>query len=528
MYRINQVRLPIGFNQNNLSAYLAEKLKLNKNCLSSVELYKLSIDARDKDDLHYKAGIVFDVQGKINASKYKNIDIYEPDDLSVEKWQGHSEHVVVVGSGPSGLFAGIRLIESGAKVTIVERGYEMSKRQKAVSELMDKGILDIKSNIQFGEGGAGTFSDGKLNTGIKSKYIRLVLETFHKFGADKNILYDARAHIGTDVLSKVIVNMREYFKSLGGKVLFETKFVDFVENAGAVCGAVLEQGDKVWTESCNRIILAIGHSSRDTIRKLRDRNILFKKKPFSLGYRIEHLQEDINASQYGVSENARLLPPADYHLVEHVGDRVVYSFCMCPGGVVVPAMSEEGTIVTNGMSYHARDGKNSNSAILVSVGIDDFPSDDELSGIDMQEEIEKKAYLKSNSYKATVQRLGDFLDGVPTTKLGKVTPSYKPGYVLGSVEDLLPDYVVSVLKVGIPKLASKLKCFDDKDALLTASETRSSAPYQIIRNNNMETHITGLCAIGEGAGFAGGIVSSAVEGLKCADIIIKNHNNSFE
>lgn len=528
MYRINQVRLPIGFKEGQLSDYLAEKLKLNKSSLMSVELYKLSIDARDKNDLHYKAGIVFDVNGKFNVNRYKNIDIYNPEDLSVEKWKGEDKHVIVVGSGPSGLFAGIRLIESGAKVTIVERGYEMSKRKKAVAELMENGVLDTKSNIQFGEGGAGTFSDGKLNTGIKSKYIRLVLETFHKFGADKNILYDARAHIGTDVLSNVIVNMREYFKSLGGRVLFETKFIDFEENNNAIRGAVLECNGKVWTEACDKIVLAIGHSSRDTIRKLRNRNILFKKKPFSLGYRIEHLQEDINSSQYGISDNARLLPPADYHLVEHVGDRVVYSFCMCPGGVVVPAMSEEGTIVTNGMSYHARDGINSNSAILVSVGINDFPSDDELSGIDMQEEIEKKAYLKSNSYKATVQRLGDFLDGVPTTKLGKVTPSYKPGYVLGSVEDLLPDYVVYALKVGIPKLASKLKCFDDNDALLTASETRSSAPYQVVRNSDMETSVSGLIAIGEGAGFAGGIVSSAVEGLKCADIIIKNHNNCFE
>lgn len=528
MYRINQVRLPIGFKEDKLVDYLAEKLKLNKSSLATVELYKLSIDARDKSDLHYKAGIVFDVIGKFNHTKYKNIDIYEPEDLAVDKWKGTSSHIVVVGSGPSGLFAAIRLIESGAKVTIVERGYEMSKRKKAVAELMESGCLDTKSNIQFGEGGAGTFSDGKLNTGIKSKYIRLVLETFHKNGADKNILYDARAHIGTDVLSTVIVNMREYFKSLGGRVLFETKFIDFEEKGGVLTGAVLENNGKVWTEPCDKVVLAIGHSSRDTIRKLRDRSIAFKKKPFSLGYRIEHLQADINTAQYGSSALAKQLPPADYHLVEHVGDRVVYSFCMCPGGVVVPAMSEEGTIVTNGMSYNARDGVNSNSAILVSVGINDFPSEDELSGIEMQEEIEKKAFNKSNSYKATVQTVGDFLNGVPTTKLGKVTPSYRPGFSLGSVEDVLPEFVVSTLKVGIPKLANKLKCFSDKDAILTAAETRSSAPYQVVRNLDMETTISGLFAIGEGAGFAGGIVSSAVEGLKCADIIIKNHNNCFE
>ena len=528
MYRINQVRLPIGFKESDLGKVLAEKLKLNTALLRDIELFKLSIDARDKNDLHYKAGILFDVEGKFNLAKYKNVDIYEKEDLSVGNWQGGQKKVFVIGSGPSGLFAAIRLAESGAKVTIVERGQEMSKRQKTVQELMEKGVFNTKTNIQFGEGGAGTFSDGKLNTGIKSKYIRLVLETFHRFGADKNILYDARAHIGTDVLSKVIVNMREYFKSLGGQVLFETRFMEFSEKNGVIDKITLESSDKLWQEDADIVVLAIGHSSRDTIRTLRDRKIEFKKKPFSLGYRIEHLQEDINIAQYGTSREAKLLPPADYHLVEHIGDRVVYSFCMCPGGVVVPAMSEEGTIVTNGMSYNARDGINSNSALLVSVGINDFPSDDPLSGVEMQEEIEKKAYGKSGSYRATVQLVGDFLKGQSSTKLGRVIPSFKPGFVLGSVEDILPEFVVSALKEGIVKLDNKLKGFASYDAVLTGAETRSSAPYQIIRNADMETGIKGIYAIGEGAGFAGGIVSSAVEGLKCADILIKNSTNCFE
>ena len=314
MYRINQVRLPIGFKESDLGKVLAEKLKLNTALLRDIELFKLSIDARDKNDLHYKAGILFDVEGKFNFAKYKNVDIYEKEDLSVGNWQGGQKNVFVIGSGPSGLFAAIRLAESGAKVTIVERGQEMSKRQKTVQELMEKGVLNTKTNIQFGEGGAGTFSDGKLNTGIKSKYIRLVLETFHRFGADKNILYDARAHIGTDVLSKVIVNMREYFKSLGGQVLFETRFVEFSEENGVIDKITLESSDKLWQEDADIVVLAIGHSSRDTIRTLRDRKIEFKKKPFSLGYRIEHLQEDINIAQYGTSREAKLLPPADYHL----------------------------------------------------------------------------------------------------------------------------------------------------------------------------------------------------------------------
>lgn len=528
MYRINQVRLPIGFDESQLLEVVAQKLRVRESLLYNVELYKLSIDARDKSDLHYKAGIIFDCEKKLDVHKIKNLELYHKEDCAVKKWQGNLEKIVVVGSGPSGLFAGIRLAESGAKVVIVERGYEMSKRQKAVDDLMENGVLDVKSNIQFGEGGAGTFSDGKLNTGIKSKYIRLVLETFHKFGADRKILYDAKAHIGTDVLSKVIVNMREYFISLGGQVLFETKFVDFNEIGGMITGAILESDNRIWVEDCDKIILAIGHSSRDTVRKLRDRNIKLKQKAFSLGYRIEHLQKDINLSQYGDSDLASMLPAADYHLVEHVGERVLYSFCMCPGGVVVPAMSEYGTIVTNGMSYNARDKVNSNSAILVSVGVNDFPSEDVLSGIDMQEEIERKAYSKTNSFCATVQRVGDFLKGVPSTKLGKVIPSFKPGYVLGSVEDILPDFVVSTIKSGLPRLASSLKAFSDEDAILTGVESRSSAPYQIIRDSNMQTCVKNLFAIGEGAGFAGGIVSSAVEGLKCADIIIQNNNNCLD
>ncbi len=521
MYKINEIRLPLNYNESDFASILAKKLRIDKDKIEFVELSRLSIDARDKGDLHYKASFVFEANA-FDYTKHKGVTTYSPEDLSVAKWQGGEGRTIVVGSGPSGLFAAIRLIESGAKVTIVERGYEMSKRQKAVDNLMKNGVLDAKSNIQFGEGGAGTFSDGKLNTGIKSKYIKLVLSTFHKFGANKNILYDARPHIGTDILSQVIVNMRNYFLSLGGEVLFETRFVDFECENGSIVSAQVESDGERYSIPCKRIVLAIGHSSRDTIRSLFGKKIEFKQKPFSLGYRIEHLQEDVNISQYGTSANAKLLPPADYHLVEHVGDRVVYSFCMCPGGVVVPAMSEEGTFVTNGMSYNSRSGVNSNSAILVSIATSDFPSSHPLAGVEMQEELEKRAYQKTGSYKATVQKVGDFLAGVPSTSLGRVKPTITPGYELGSVEDLMPDFVISALQTGIPKLARKLKCFADEDALLTGSETRSSAPYWVVRDNTMQIGIQGLYAIGEGAGFAGGIVSSAVEGLKCADIIIEN------
>ena len=528
MYRINQMSLPIGFDKSNLREYLSDKLKVRASRLKSVELFKLSIDARDKSNLCYRAGIVFDIDGQFDIKRYKNVEVYTKDIDCVKKWTAEPRKIVIVGAGPSGLFAGLRLAESGADVTIIERGYEMSKRKSAVEKMMNEGILDPISNIQFGEGGAGTFSDGKLNTGIKSKHISTVLETFHKFGADENILYDARPHIGTDVLSSVIVNMREYMKSLGVKVLFEHKFVGVEFKNGIIYSISIETPDGMINMACDELVLAIGHSSRDTIRMLFDNNLDIKQKPFSLGYRIEHLQSNINRAQYGDSLEVRNLPPADYHLVEHVGDRVVYSFCMCPGGVVVPATSEIGSVVTNGMSYNNRGGVNSNSALLVSVSTADFPSEHPLSGIDLQEKYERYAYKKTGCYKAVVQRVGDFLEGKSTVKLGSVKSTYLPGVVMGTVEDMLPKFVVDAIKIALPRLGKKLKGFDDPDALLVGVETRSSAPYQVIRGADMQTNMEGVYAIGEGAGWAGGIVSSAVEGLKCADILIKNTTNCFE
>lgn len=521
MYKINQLTLPVNFDKNNLAKYISTKLKLDISKIKDVKLLKLSIDARDKNNLCYKSTIAFNVVGKLNCNKFKNIECYEPPKNFELKWNGGEKRIVIVGSGPSGLFAGLALAEAGAKVTILERGYEMSARKIAVENMMKKGVLDEVSNIQFGEGGAGTFSDGKLNTGIKSPHINYVLETFHKHGAPENILYDARPHIGTDILSEVIVNIRERVKSLGGEVLFQHKMISYkLNDNGTVCAVVVETPNGVVNMPCDYLILAIGHSSRDTVRMLFDNKMLIKQKPFSMGFRIEHLQEEINTSQYGTSNDASKLPPADYHVVEHVSNnRVVYSFCMCPGGVVVPAMSEKNTIVTNGMSYNARDMINSNSAILVGVNTSDFPSEHPLSGLELQEKYEKYAYQKVGKYSATVQRVGDFLSGQPTTKLGKVIPSFMPSVTLGSVEDMMPDYIISSIKEALPKIAKRVSAFADPDAILTGVETRSSAPYQMVRDGSMMSTVKGIYTIGEGAGFAGGIVSSAVEGLKCATIL---------
>ena len=522
MYKINNIVLPLEFDRNNLEYYIATKLRCDVSKISNAKLIKLSIDARKKSDIKYIASLKFDMTGKVNLSKLK-IEEYISPKVFQKKWQGGNKNIVIVGSGPSGLFAGLTLSKSGAKVTIIERGYSMEKRIATVNNLMQKGILDTKSNIQFGEGGAGTFSDGKLNTNTHSPLIREVLETFYRYGADENILYDARPHIGTDVLSSVIVNMRKSLEDMGSKVLFEHTLTGINYNNGKIASIEVETPKGKINLPCDILILAIGHSSRDTVRMLYKCGIEFKQKPFSMGYRIEHLQEDISKSQYG--DSYKYLPPADYHLSEHVDNgRVLYTFCMCPGGVVVPAMSEVGTIVTNGMSYHARDGRNANSALLVNVNTTDFPSSHPLSGIDLQEKYERLANANQIGYNATVQRLEDFLQGKATTKLGRVIPSYKPGYNLGRVDTLLPDYIVETIRLGINKLDQKLKGFADPDACLTGIESRSSAPYQVIRED-MEINNSNIYMIGEGAGFAGGIVSSSVEGIKVADKILSKFGN---
>lgn len=519
MYKINQFSLPLDFDKNNLKYYLSKKLKLKD--IRDIKLSKLSLDAREKSNLKYVANIIFDTSENLNIKRFKNLDIYSPKQKSQKIWKGEKKNIIIVGSGPSGLFAGLTLANSGQNVIILERGYEMTKRKLAVDNLMNNGILDEVSNIQFGEGGAGTFSDGKLNTGIKSEHIESVLETFVKFGANESILYDSRPHVGTDILSEVIVNIRKHLESLGSKILFEHKFKELILENDCIKAVKVDTpaGEKILP--CDELIMAIGHSSRDTIRTLYSQGLELKSKPFSMGFRIEHLQRDINISQYGENADMRYLPPADYHLAEHLDNgRVIYTFCMCPGGVVVPAMSEENTIVTNGMSYHARDGENSNSALLINVNPEDFESTHPLSGIELQEKYERYAYQKAGGYSATVQRVGDFLESKPTIKLGRVKPSFKPNFTLGSVEDMLPKFVIDSLKLGLPVLNKRLKNFADPDAILTGVETRSSAPYQVIRGQDMESNIKGLYMIGEGAGFAGGIVSSAVEGIKIANILI--------
>lgn len=513
--------MSIDFDKSDLKNIVASKLKINKDAIADLKLTKLSLDARKKEDIHYVATCTFNCNIKINKTKFKNLTTFEPNFHTQNLWNNVKKNIIIVGSGPAGLFAALEFIKAGQKVTILERGYDMPRRKKAVENLMEKSILDTKSNIQFGLGGAGTFSDGKLNTGTKSEYINLVLETFHKFGANENILYDSKPHIGTDILSSVIDNMAKYIISQGSDILYEHRVVDVVIQNNKIAGVKVDTPMGEIIMPCDLLIMAIGHSSRDTIRSLYNSGLNIIQKPFSMGFRIEHLQSDINYSQYGEVAWRGILPPADYHLAIHLDSgRVVYTFCMCPGGVVVPSMSEDGTIVTNGMSYSSRDGINANSALLVTINPKDFPTDHPLSGIELQEKYERFAYSKTNSYRATIQRVGDFLESKPTTHLGKVKPTYKPGYELGSVEDMLPEFMIESIREALPKLNNILVGFAHPDALLTAIESRSSAPYQVPRDKEMQSNIAGLYMIGEGSGFAGGIMTSAVEGIKVANIII--------
>lgn len=527
MYKYNELKIDVGveITDEKLKELLAIKLKLDESEINYVKVDRLSLDARQKNNIHYKSNVIFDVNKKLNIKNYKNVVLYTRAIKEKLRWKGESKNIIIVGTGPSGLFAGLKLCNAGMNVTFLERGYSMDKRISAVNKMMSDGVLDEKSNIQFGEGGAGTFSDGKLNTGTNSELVVDVLDTFCQYGASNEILYSNRPHIGTDVLSKVIVNIRNYMLEKGCTFLWEHRLKE-ISADGSLKSIIVETPDGEKEMTCDILILAIGHSSRDTVRGLYSKGMEFKQKPFSLGFRIEHLQKDIDFSQYGEMSFRNVLPPADYHLSTHLpSGRGVYTFCMCPGGVVVPATSENGHVVTNGMSYSTRDGVNSNSAILVSVAPEDFPSEHPLSGLDLQDSLEEYAYNKTNSFYAVVQKVGDFLNGKESSVLGKVTPTYKPGYVLGSVEDMLPKMLIDDLKVGIIELDKKLNGFASSDACLTGIESRSSAPYQVIRNESMETNIKNVYMIGEGAGMAGGIVSSAVEGLKVAKILIEKYNN---
>ena len=514
MIRINNLKVYEDLSEEELLDFVLRKNKLNKNDVKSWYIFKKSIDARDKNNVHYVYTLDLELNGD-KEKKFDKVQKYEPPKFEVKR--NSKYRPIIVGFGPSGMFAGLVLAECGLKPIILEQGNSVDQRIKDVEEFRKNGKLNTSSNIQFGEGGAGTFSDGKLNTGNSSIYSRFVLEEFVKFGAPKEILYTAKPHIGTDNLVNVVKNIREYIKSKGGEVLFGEKVTDFTFENGKIKSVIASK-----TYETDSVILAIGHSSRDTIKKLLEKGVGIKPKDFAVGVRIEHLQRKINEAQYGNKTKLKL-PSADYKLVYHTNsDRVVYSFCMCPGGEVMASSSEENTIVTNGMSRFARDGENANSALLVNVKTTDF-GDTPLGGIEFQEVLEKKAFeYGGGNYYAPCQRVEDYIKGIKTQEFGKVKPTYKPGVTKVDINEILPKFVNDALKEAIVELDKKLVGFADGDSLLTGVETRTSSAVQITRDKEtMLSNIMGLYPCGEGAGYAGGIMTSAIDGIRCAIKLIE-------
>ncbi len=518
MLRINNFKIRKDLSDSEILDLAIEKNNLNKDDITNIFISKKSIDARKKDDVHYSYSIDFEVKNE-NSSKYKKfakVKKLEYPQFNINRKS--TLRPVIVGAGPAGLFAGLTLVQNGFKPIIIEQGKNVEERKKDIEEFQKTGKLDTLSNVQFGEGGAGTFSDGKLTSGINSPYCRKVLEEFVNFGAPKQILYLTKPHIGTDNLINIIKNMREYIISKGGEFLFNEKVTDFEFIDNQISAVYCSK--KIETDS---VILAIGHSSRDTFEKLYAKGIKMEAKDFSVGVRIEHLQSEINKAQYGTLTKLKL-PPAEYKLAYHSPSKhSCYTFCMCPGGQVMASSSEEGTIVTNGMSNFARDGVNANSALLVGVTTANFDSTSPLNGMYFQKDLEEKAFrLGGSNYNAPVQRVEDFISNKKSTFIGSIKPSYKPGVTLSNLNEILPDFVAQTLKEGLIYFDTKLKGFANPDSILTGVETRTSSPVRILRNENLVSNIDGLYPCGEGAGYAGGIMSAAVDGIKCAIEVLKH------
>ena len=537
MIRLRNLRLDPGEKETKLRRLAANALKLAPDEIMALKILKKSLDARKKQDVHWLYTVAVSVpeaREQTILARCREADVYVPEHYEIPRAES-AQRPVVVGFGPAGMFAALLLAEAGLRPIVLERGREIGERTADVERFWRTGQLSRSSNVQFGEGGAGAFSDGKLNTGTHDGRIAFVLEQFHRFGAPEAVTYDAKPHVGTDVLKTVVKNLRERVIALGGELRFEQQMLALHGEGGVLTGCTVMTEAGPYELPCETVILAPGHSARDTFAMLHESGLPMEQKAFAVGVRIEHLQSKISEAQYGPVW--RKLPPASYKLSCHLPDgRGVFSFCVCPGGQVVAAASDYGQVVTNGMSYSGRAGKNINGGLLVGVGPGDFDGGDPLAGVRFQEKWEKAAWEKGTGglpqlfaadsavFHAPAQLVGDFLAGKPSEGPRSVQPTYRPGVRWGMLDGVLPDTVLAALKEALPILDGKLRGFADLDAVLTGVETRSSSPVRILRGEDLQSGgLRGLYPCGEGAGYAGGITSAAVDGMRCAEKIIEKY-----